>query len=349
MKVVVLAGGLSTERDVSIITGMQVCKALQERGHQAALLDVFFGYKTEKDLESFFGQKDGFQDGMNGISSEDPDLEKVRALRGGNKDCLFGPNVIELCRMADIVYMALHGADGENGKVQAAFDVLGIRYTGSGYLGSALAMDKGMAKKVFQTGNIPTPKGFTVTRETVRPVPEEIGYPCIVKPCCGGSSVGVSIAGDETEYQEALEAAFGYEHEVVVEEFIQGREFSVGVLGDQSLPIIEIIPKDGFYDYETKYQPGMAKDICPAELNDTLTKKMQAHALDVYRELKLETYARIDFLMDQKGQMYCLEANTLPGMTPTSLLPQEAAAIGIPYGELCEKIIALAMEKYTGK
>lgn len=345
MKIIVLAGGLSTERDVSLSTGEQVCQALRKKGHQAAMLDVFMGYEGEIS-EAFFEQNAAFAGTEQGIQTEDPDLERIRKQRGGDPNCFFGANVIALCRMADIVYMALHGAEGENGKVQAAFDVLGIRYTGSGYLGSALAMDKGIAKKVFQTGQIPTPKGYTVTRETVRPVPQEIGYPCVVKPCCGGSSVGVSMPKNAAEYEKALEESFSYEEELVVEECIKGREFSVGVLGGEVLPIIEIIPKEGFYDYKTKYQPGMAQDVCPAEVSEKITKEMQLYARRVYQELKLDNYARIDFLMDREEKLYCLEANTLPGMTPTSLLPQEAAAVGISYEELCERIIALAMEKY---
>lgn len=345
MKVVVLAGGLSSERDVSISTGKLVCQALRERGHQAAMLDVFLGYPGDVS-EDFFERNDAFQDIQEGIQTVNPDLNKIKALRGGESAQFFGANVIELCQMADIVYMALHGAEGENGKLQAAFDLLGIRYTGSGYLGSALAMDKGVAKKIFLQGDIPTPKGYTVTADKLQTLSAEIAFPCVVKPCCGGSSVGVSIAHDEAEYQQALEDAFCYEEEVVVEEYIKGREFSVGVIDGEAYPVIEIIPKEGFYDYATKYQPGMAQDVCPAELEEAKTKEMQRLAVDVYRELKLEVYGRVDFLMDAEGELYCLEANTLPGMTPISLLPQEAAEAEITYGELCEKIISLAMERY---
>lgn len=346
MKIIVLAGGISSERDVSISTGKLVCKALRENGHQAAILDVFFGYQGE-DLENFFDKTDVFQDREEGIQAVNPDLDEIKALRGGDPSLFFGPNVIELCRMADIVYMALHGAEGENGKVQAAFDLMGIRYTGSGYLGSALAMDKGIAKKIFLQGNIPTPKGCTVTADSIRPLPEEIGFPCVVKPCSGGSSVGVSIAANEEEYRQALKEAFHYETEVVVEEYIKGREFSVGVIDGEVYPVIEIIPREGYYDYKTKYQPGMAQEVCPADLDEAKTREMQQYAADVYRELKMEIYGRVDFLMDQEGKLYCLEANTLPGMTPTSLLPQEAAEAGVTYAQLCEKIITLAMKRYS--
>lgn len=349
MNIVVLAGGLSTERDVSITTGTQVCKALRGKGHKAILLDVYLGYDGEVNLDTIFEEKESLLHAEAGIQTSDPDLEKIKALRKGDTSCFLGPNVIDICKKADIVYMGLHGAEGENGKLQATFDVLGIRYTGSGYLGSALAMDKGMAKKVFLNAGIPTPKGFSVTRDTVRKIPEEIGYPCVVKPCCGGSSVGVSMANNEEEYKKALEVGFRYEEELLVEECIKGREFSVGVIDGKSLPIIEIIPKEGFYDYKTKYQSGMATDVCPAELSKELTEKMQQYAVDVFRELKLDAYGRIDFLLDGNNQMYCLEANTLPGMTPLSLLPQEAKEVGIEYGDLCEQIIGKSLEKYEGK
>lgn len=346
MNIIVLAGGLSTERDVSISTGLQVCEALRQQGHHAAMLDVFMGYEGEIS-ESFFEKNEAFAKEMQGIRAVDPDIEEVKKRRGHEEDGFFGPGVIELCRMADIVYMALHGADGENGKVQAAFDLLGIKYTGSGYLGSAVAMDKALAKTVFMAAGVPAAKGYTLTRESSSKLPEDMKFPLVVKPCCGGSSVGVYFVEDQKQYEEALEAAFHYEEELVVEECISGREFSVGVLGGEALPIIEIIPKEGFYDYETKYQPGMATDVCPAELTQEQTERMQAYAVKVYEALKLETYGRIDFLMDANGDMYCLEANTLPGMTPTSLLPQEAAATGMSYKALCEEIISMALEKYN--
>ena len=344
MNIIVLAGGLSTERDVSFSTGEDVCKALRERGHQAAMLDVFLGYEGDVS-EDFFVRNDAIRSDDKKIKSIDPDLDQIKQMRGDSEDGFFGPNVLALCRKADIVYMALHGADGENGKVQAAFDLLGIRYTGSGCVGSAVAMDKGLSKKIFLEAGIPTPKGFSVRKGQRGDLPEDMAYPIVVKPCCGGSSVGVSMVQSAEEYETALQTAFRYEDEVVVEECIKGREFSAGVLGEESLPIIEIIPKAGFYDYETKYQPGMAMDVCPAELSEEKTKEMQNFAKRVYDELKLEVYGRIDFLMDADGNLFCLEANTLPGMTPTSLLPQEAAAIGMDYGTLCEKIISLAMEK----
>ncbi len=352
MKIVVLAGGLSTERDVSFISAAQVCRALRSRGHQAVVLDIFLGYGKEgDDLSGIFDGEESLIQISDHIPEEEPDLEAVRALRDGEDNSLFGPNVTQICRMADIVYLGLHGADGENGKVQAAFDVLGIRYTGSGYFGSAMAMDKGVAKKMLQSGGVPTPKGFTLEKDMAdagQMAISEIGFPCVVKPCCGGSSVGVSIAVNGTELRGALELAFGYGDEVVVEEYIRGREFAVGILDGKALPVIEIIPKKGFYDYRTKYQAGMAREVCPAELDDHIARQMQELALAAFCALKLEVYGRIDFLLSDDGRLYCLEANTLPGMTPFSLLPQEAAAVGIEYGELCEKIIAGSLKRKRG-
>ena len=357
MKIVVLAGGLSTERDVSLNSGIQICKALRKNGHSVVLLDVFLGYGEENGLTDLSGIFDdgigcSVDEAVGEILTQDPDLDKVRAMRPASYDGLLGPNVIEICRMADIVYMGLHGAEGENGKLQAMFDILNIRYTGSGYIGSAAAMDKGITRNLLIACGVPVAKGFTATKDTVAAkemeglMPPGGEYPCIVKPCCGGSSVGVSIANDVIEYKKALETAFQYEEEIVVEEFISGREFSVGVLEGQVLPVIEIIPKAGFFDYETKYQPGMSEEICPARLTNEQAEKMQQYALKVYHELKLQNYGRIDFLMDEDGDMYCLEANTLPGMTPASLIPQEAAAAGIDYCELCERIVNGAIERY---
>jgi D-alanine-D-alanine ligase len=257
----------------------------------------------------------------------------------------FGPKVLELCREADVVFMALHGENGENGKVQAAFDLLNIRYTGSGYLGSALAMDKGLAKQIFRENGVPTPMGVTAERGDTRKKPEEFGIhlPCVVKTCCGGSSVGVYVTNTEEEFAKALEEAFSYEPQVVIEEYVKGREFSVGVVDGEAYPIIEIAPLVGFYDYKNKYQPGSTIETCPANLTAEETEKMQQFAVRAYRALRLKSYGRIDFLMNEKGEMFCLEANTLPGMTPTSLLPQEAGALGMSFADLCEKLIQVSM------
>lgn len=349
MKIVVLAGGLSTERDVSFKTGEMVMKALRENGHQVILLDVFMGYSDkEEDLTGIFDRAEAVSVKVAAIPETAPDLEKVKAQRKDQSDNFFGPNVIELCRMADIVFMALHGENGENGKIQAAFDLFGIRYTGTGYLGSALAMNKGMAKQLFLENGIPTPRGTSLKRGEDAAKIEDCGihFPCVVKPCSGGSSIGVSIVHDKAEYEQALKEAFRWENELVIEEYVKGREFSVGVIDFQALPIIEIAPVEGFYDYKNKYKAGSTVETCPAELSEQITKEMQGYAEKVAEVLGLNTYSRTDFLLDAEDHIFCLEANTLPGMTPTSLLPQEAKVTGVDFNQLCEKLIESSMRKY---
>lgn len=350
MNIVVLAGGLSSERDVSFKTGSMIEKALKENGHQVILIDVFMGYSDkEEDLADAFAQTEKFSIKVDSIPEIAPDLAKVKASRKDQSDCFFGPNVIRLCQMADIVFMALHGEHGENGKVQAAFDLHGIRYTGSDYLSSAIAMNKEMSKQFFRANAIPTPMGIAMKKENRQDDLTKLSLtlPCVVKPCCGGSSIGVTIVRDQAEFSAALDEAFRWENELVIEEYVKGREFSIGVMEGKALPIIEIAPLEGFYDYKNKYKAGSAVETCPAELSTEITEKMQRHAEAVARVIGLNTYSRIDFLLRGEDEIFCLEANTLPGMTPTSLLPQEAAAIGISFNELCEKIIAISMKKYA--
>ena len=351
MDIVVLAGGLSTERDVSFKTGSMVAAALKENGHRVILLDVFRGYgEQEVDLNGIFDRADEISVKVSDIPEVAPDLAAVKASRKDQSPCFFGPNVIRMCQMADIVFMALHGENGENGKLQAAFDLLGVKYTGSDYLSSAIAMNKGMAKKLFVEAGIPTPKGIAMTRETREDDVTKLNLhlPCVVKPCCGGSSIGVTIVRDAAEFKAALDEAFRWEDELVIEEFVEGREFSVGVIEGKALPVIEIAPIQGFYDYKNKYKAGSAVETCPAELPEDVSAQMRHYAEEVAKVIGLDTYSRSDFLLDKDGNMFCLEANTLPGMTPTSLLPQEAAVVGVNFNELCEKLIDISMKKYEG-
>ena len=342
MKIAVLCGGLSNERDVSISTGTGAARALLANGHRVVLMDLFLGYdKPFADPEEVFSAEVTLASAAIGDAS--PDLAAVRAMRP-DPDCIVGPNVLPICRAADIVFLALHGEEGENGKVQALLDLNGIPYTGSGYLGSAIAMNKGLSKLLFRENGIATPDGIVLHRgEAAR----SIGFPCVVKPCSGGSSVGTSIVQTAAEYADALELAFRYEEKVLVETYVKGRELTVGVMDGKAMPVIEIIPKSGFYDYKNKYQAGATEEICPAKIGPEATERVQRLAERVFRALMLDAYCRCDFLWDgASDEMYCLEANTLPGMTPTSLIPQMAAAQGMSYGELCEKIIAVSMKKY---
>lgn len=345
MRIVVLAGGISTEREVSLSSGAMVCRALREAGHQAILVDAFLGVEDlpAHPEDAFLVKEDPK---IVRVEQTAPDLAAVRASRPDSGLGDLGKHVIELCQAADIVYMGLHGADGENGRMQALFDVMGIKYTGAGYLGSALAMDKGITKHLFLQSGVRTPRGRVFAREDDLSQAAAFGFPCVVKPCVGGSSIGVSIPQNQEELDAALRDVFADEREVLVEEYIEGREFSCGILGGEALPLIEIIPRDGFYDYAHKYQPGWTEEVTPADLPEEPTRAMQALACKAFAALKLEVYARADFLLDAKGDAYCLELNTLPGMTPTSLLPQEAAVVGIDYTALCEKVIALSLEKY---
>ena len=350
MKIVVLAGGLSTERDVSLASGAGICRTLRERGHEAFLLDVYLGFPYDTDkLEEVFTLPGAGLEIAEGIKTTEPDLAAIKASREDQSDCFLGPNVIEICRLADIVFMGLHGDVGENGKLQATFDILGIRYTGPNYLGSALAMDKGIAKKIFKMSGVPTPFGTSIKKAQKDVALCELGLslPVVVKPCSGGSSIGVYIVDTEEDYREAIEKSFKYEDEVVIEPYIKGREFACGIIDGKALPVIEIIPKTGFFDYANKYQAGATEEICPAPIPDEIAEKMQRATELAFKSLKLDIYSRADFLLDEKGDIYCLEVNTLPGMTATSLLPQEAKAAGIEYGELCELIIEKSLARYN--
>ena len=341
MKIAVVCGGLSNERDVSITSGSCVARALREKGHKVVLLDLYYGYSGKyMDPAELFEREQ--EDLRYSVREETPDIEKMIADGDGSR---IGKNVIEICRAADISFLALHGEDGENGKVQATFDMFGIRYTGSGYLGSALAMNKELSKVLFRHSGIPTPAGIVLEKGAESY--EDVGFPCVVKPCSGGSSVGTSIVYSRDEYDAALEFAFRFEARVLVERYVKGRELTVGVMDGRAMPVIEIIPKSGWYDYKNKYQAGLTEELCPAPLSPEDTDRVQRLAERVAEALMIDVYCRADFLMGESdGQLYCLEANTLPGMTPTSLVPQMGAAQGMDFGEVCEKIIAVSMEKY---
>lgn len=340
MKIVVLAGGTSTERDVSLSSGSMIYKALKSRGHSAVLIDVFLGYEGE--TRDIFERDTDWAAEIGSVGEKNPDLTVIKAMRKDGGKSFFGPNVLNICQEADCVFMALHGANGEDGKIQACFELMGIPYTGTDFVSSAIAMDKGISKDIFRAYRIPTPAGIRLKKGERES--ERVPFPCIVKACCGGSSVGVCIARDEAGYAEAKEEAYRYDDEVIIEQYIEGREFSVGVMDGKALPVIEIAPKVGFYDYKNKYQAGSTVETCPAELSEEKTQELQKLAEKVFRALRLKSYARVDFRMNENGEIFCLEANTLPGMTPTSLLPQEAAAVGIDFGELCERILAYALQ-----
>lgn len=343
MKIAVVAGGLSPERDVSLSSGCLVANALRQAGHRVVLLDVYEGISPAEDLDSLF--KDNSAKPYSYIIPDKaPDLKEIMS-RNNNRKALVGPNVLEVCQAADVTFIALHGAMGENGQLQATFDIMGIKYTGTGYIGSLLAMDKDLTKKLLKQSGLPT-ADWVVFKDgmSLDSLVQEIGLPCVVKPCSAGSSIGVSIVYSKEELQNAIINAQEVDAGVIVEKMIKGREFSIGVMDGVPLPVIEIIPKQGFYDYKNKYQAGFTEEICPANLSEPDTKRVQELAVEVHKALRLGSYARIDFILGNNGDFVCLEANTLPGMTPMSLLPQEALAAGISYIELCDKIVRMALK-----
>ena len=345
MKIVVLAGGLSTERAVSLVTGTSVCRALRENGHKAILVDLFLGLDdAPADLETLLDAPDGRCPEAK-IEVTAPDLKAVRASRKDQSNKLFGPNVLEICGLADIVFLGLHGQDGEDGRVQATFDLLDIKYTGGGYLASGLAMDKSMTKRMMDSAGIPTAPWRDIPSYTETDIPalaEELEVPCAVKVVNGGSSIGVALPDTKEDLEAALREMLRYGSHVIVEKKIYGRELTIAVLGDHALPAVEIVPAEKEFDYIAKYQTGGAQEICPAPITAEQQETMGAFALKLHHTLGLEVYSRTDFLLDEDGKFWCLEVNSLPGMTSASLVPKEAAAAGMTYNELCEEIVLLS-------
>ncbi len=347
MKVVVLAGGISSERNVSLVSGTDICRALRGRGHQAVLVDMFLGLEDYTGaLEDIFDAPDG-RCGSVSISQEAPDLAALRRSRKDQSASVFGPGVLDVCKMADIVFLGLHGACGEDGRVQATFDLLGIPYTGAGYLSSGMAMDKAITKRFMERAGIPTApwSEYHYSREDIPGMVEALEVPCVIKVVNGGSSLGLAMTDTKEELRAALEEILEFGNHILVEKKLYGRELTVGVLGDVYLPAVEIIPQDSkFFDYAAKYQTGGSLEICPADITKEQWDAMGKDTLKLFRELGLSAYSRADFMLDAEGNHWCLEINTLPGMTPASLFPKEAAAYGLSYGELCEKIIELSLK-----
>lgn len=346
MNVLVLAGGLSPERNVSLSSGSKIAQALRGLGHRTALIDLYFGLEDYPGLAPAALYDAPLPPRWREVDPQAPDLEAVKAQRADQSPSLFGPGVLELCQNADVVFLALHGQCGEDGRVQAAFDLLGVPYTGSGYLGSAIAMDKDLTKRLV-SHLVNTPK-WTLERYgegDIDALVERAELPCVVKPVDSGSSIGVAIAHDENELRAALREGLRYGGCCVLEQYIQGREIQVGILDGKALPSIEIIPKKGFYDYANKYQAGAAEEVCPAPIPPELEERLAKDTQAVFKALGLSAYSRADFIVDSEGTPWFLEINTLPGMTPTSLLPQEAAAVGIDYPTLCQTLLDIALRE----
>ena len=328
MKIAVLFGGDSMERDVSIASASQVVGALRSRGHQVVAYDSGRGRLEAADERRLFTGK---------IDSRPPDQKSVSSL----------PTVVSAPDLADVdlVFLAMHGGSGEDGTVQALLDLAGIPYTGSGKLGSALGWDKDVAKRLFVAAGVPTPD-WLMAPISSSAAAQWLGFPLIVKPNGQGSTVGLTLVRTPPELDAALELAGRFDSQVMLERFIDGRELTVGILDGEPLAVGEIIPATGpIFDYAAKYQPGGAEEIFPAELTPEQTEKIQSLAVRVHRALKLDVYSRVDFRMDPDGGLWCLEVNTLPGLTSGSLLPRAAAAAGISFPELCERICRGALAR----
>jgi D-alanine-D-alanine ligase len=332
LKIAVLFGGDSMERDVSIASASQVVGALRSRGHEVIAYDSGRGRLTAADEQRLFSGK---------IDRRPPDKDAVTSL----------PTVVSAPDLADVdlVFLAMHGGSGEDGTVQALLDLAGIPYTGSGKLGSALGWDKDVAKRLFLAAGVPTAE-WLMAPVSADIVAQRIGFPLIVKPNGQGSTVGLTLVETPAELAAALELAGGFDSQVMIERYIAGREITVGILDDEALAVGEIITRTGpIFDYAAKYQTGGAEEIFPAKLTRDQTARAQDLALRVHRALKLDTYSRVDFRMDAAGELWCLEVNTLPGLTAASLLPRAAAAVGIGFPELCERICRGALARRSAR
>lgn len=336
MNVCVLTGGSSAERDVAIASARQVVAALRSRGHTVTVVDTTVGVLDAAAETQLLALR---------VGVEWPDARDLEA-----RECKFllGEMInAPAIRGADVVFLALHGGRGEDGTVQHVLEVAGIPYTGSGPLGSGIALDKDVSKRLFRAAGVATADwlmhvpGAPVTATNVD---HALGWPVVVKPGREGSSVGLSVVRQPDGLGPALADAAQYDREVMVECFIPGRELTVGILGTEALAVGEIIPKHELFDYECKYTPGMSEEVFPARIPDSVAQEVQQLGLVAHQALKLDGYSRVDFLWTPAGRLFCLEVNTLPGLTSTSLMPQSAGAMGIGFPELCERICQLGRD-----
>jgi D-alanine-D-alanine ligase len=328
MKIAVLFGGTSEERDVSIASAAQIIPALRSLGHQVFAIDSAtgrLGSAQERQLLSA------------AVAPAPPSDREIARVRGGAMAAVD-------FREAEVVFLALHGGAGEDGRIQAVLDLAGMAYTGSNHIASAAAMDKDLSKRLFRSAGIPTPD-WLMAPAASDAVDAALGWPVVVKPNKQGSTVGLSVVHEAAHLQDAIERAPRFDDEVMLERFIPGREFTVGVLEGVALPVGEIIASGEVFDYESKYQAGGAREVFPADIPPAESALVRDYALRAHRVLKLGAYSRTDFRRDSGGAFWCLEANSLPGMTATSLLPQAAKAAGIEFPELLDRICRGAQRK----
>ncbi len=337
MRVTVLTGGATAERAVAFASASQIVAALRSRGHEVSVVDTAGGLLDERGERELLGAA---------VGTAPPAVDQFAA----REQRMLSEGLAELpaVRDADVLFLAVHGGQLEGGTLQAVLDVIGVPYTGSGPLASALAMDKDLSKRLFRAAGVPVPAWF-MAPVAPEDVTTALGWPVIIKPSKQGSSVGLTLVKKAEDLENAVKLAARYDDEVMAEQFIPGRELTVGVLGDVPLPVGEIVPKHELFDYETKYTPGMSEETFPARIETLLARQLQEYAVMAHRALKLNGYSRVDFRVTPEGDIFCLEANSLPGMTRTSLYPQAAQAAGIPFPELCERVARLARNNRTGR
>lgn len=338
MKIAVLMGGLSVEREVSLASGAQVAWALRKAGHEAICVDTGRGVLSDAEESAILNS---------GVGNPGPLGDMVDMLRTGDLSLL--TRSPELAGV-EVIFPALHGGRGEDGTLQALMEISGIPFVGSDRVGCALAMDKDLSKRLLRDAGVPTPdwvlaRGRAEGEAGLSDVVDRLGFPVIVKPPSGGSTLGLTLAHDMEELRTALELALQYEEHVMFEGYVQGREVTVGVVGNETLAVGEIIPEHELFDYECKYKPGMAQEIFPADLPTELSNSLQAQALVAHETLRMRDFSRVDFILTPDGTPWCLEANALPGFTANSLLPKAAKASGISFPDLCHSLVLMAAER----
>ena len=332
MRITVLTGGSSAEREVALASAGQVVTALRSRGHVVTVVDTTTGVVDPADEARLLTAK---------VGTNPPD---VLTLAAREREVLFSGLLSHpALHAAEVVFLALHGGRGEDGTIQRLLDVAGIRYTGSGAIGSGVAMDKDLSKRLFMQEGVPTAP-YAMAPATADEVMQHLGFPVVVKPSKQGSTVGLTVVRDPSLLEAAIIEAERHDDEVMIEAFVPGRELTVGILDNDALAVGEIIPQHELFDFECKYTPGMSEEIFPADLSEPVTWEVQRLGVVAHQALKLRGYSRVDFRLTPSGKLYCLEVNTLPGMTATSLLPQSAAAAGIDFPTLCERICELALQ-----
>ena len=337
MRVTVITGGATAERAVAFAGASQIVAALRQRTHEVHAVDTVTGLLSAADEARLLVDR---------VAAAPPPVDNLDERE--RKMLSNGLATLPAIHNADVLFPCVHGGRGEGGTLQAVLDVIGVPYTGSGALGSALALDKDLSKRLFRAAGVPVPAWF-MAPVTPDDVTTALGWPVIVKPSKQGSTVGLSLVKQAKDLDTALALARQHDDEVMVEQFIPGREFTVGVLGDVPLPVGEIIPQHEIFDYECKYTPGMTEEVFPAKIDTKLARQLQELALSAHRALKMGGYSRIDFRVSAEGDIFCLEANSLPGMTRMSLFPQAARATGMDYGEMCERICAIARKRNNAR